>query len=191
MLLPTNRLEDKIYPLKVCQSTTTLNEIKALRLDRYRERYPSIKNPDHDAFDDHSIVIYGENEKSKVISSCRLVFDSPLGLPEDPLFSKSADCLRRQRKSIVEASRFVNRSHSTKGFKEYYRAFYQIGMAFNLDVILFVMEEKNFAFHHRMLNAELLPERDETGFGCNLTFVSVAWHLDQTPKKFYQWAKTK
>ena len=177
-------------PLKLARSTRQLKHIATLRQTCYSKRYPAIKDFSTDPYDRKSVVIFTENSKGIKLSTARIVFDSEFGLPEDNVFGVVADGYRQRQLSIAELGRFVILNPDISLLRAYYRAFFEIALLSDTDIMLIVMRLKDRSFHERLLGAEPLGITAKHGFGSNHTFIAMRWVIARTPRRFFKWIQS-
>jgi len=161
-----------------------------LRKKVYREHFPEVCVVKNDPYDRYSCVIYTRAPAGRVTSTVRIAFDGELGIPEAALVPGLVGQYRRAGIRFAELGRFVI-DGDTRGpdgpFKNYYRAYYELGKRWGIEVYLIFVPENKMPFYRRLMDAELLSSLDGLTFGGQRPFVCMEWWLDRTRSRFFSW----
>lgn len=187
IMLNTQAIESCLSPrLKFAQSATTIHQVITFRKDIWKKLYPNIDILENDPFNKYAYIIYSDNAQNKINSTVSLIFDSVQGLPHNKLFPFVVNDYRKSGKKLMEVGRFVIEKEQNV-LKDYYQAIYKISIKKNIDIILMIIQQKHISFYQRMIGIDILSEDIGENFGCNSSFMCVAWNIEKTKPKFLKW----
>nr|VFK51619.1 MAG: hypothetical protein BECKTUN1418E_GA0071001_100623 [Candidatus Kentron sp. TUN]VFK54020.1 MAG: hypothetical protein BECKTUN1418F_GA0071002_10362 [Candidatus Kentron sp. TUN] len=136
---PKHPLFEVTLEPKSSEYEEVIRGIWPLRERVYREHYPEIHVVENDPYDQYSCVIYTRNSSGRMTSTVRIAFDGELGIPEVALVSDLVDQYQDAEIQFAELGRFVI-DGETQGLdgplKNYYRAYYELGKRWGIDVYL-------------------------------------------------------
>lgn len=189
MLLPN--FEYMPQHIQIAKTSKEYDHCMAFCQQRYKDLY-DVEFPDNDVYRRHSLTLHTFNSNQKVQGCARLVFDSPMGLPEDGLFSSYANHLRQHHDSLLEIGRFaISTSPDVVNLhRDYFLAFYLIGIQCQIDAMLISVNAKHWPFYDNIIGAELLPDTNPDGFGSGETFITANWMPRHTNPNFFKWLFT-
>jgi 2-polyprenyl-3-methyl-5-hydroxy-6-metoxy-1,4-benzoquinol methylase len=173
--------------LKVVTSGKQLDKIWQFRAKQYPKHYPNIGNFNNDKHDGNACILYSCNDLGELTSTARMVFDGPLGLPQESILARQIGDLRLRGRKLLQVGRFIIAHKTQHLLKAYYRAFYQIATANSIDSMVIMVKSKDIAFHQRMMGDQLLSKDIGDSFGSDHQFVCFDWQLKNTTPKFLHW----
>ena len=156
--------------LQILSDAKLLPIIWQLRSQLYNKRYSGFSNEETDNFDQYSLVLYSQNAHQHIISTGRLVIDSESGLPADEYVKDELDILRTQGLMLAEPSKFAISKEAQGLLVTYLQTFYEIGMALNIDVFIFIINRKNVGLYEKMVDAKVLKEDIVYSYGTTSRF---------------------
>ena len=113
--------------LKVARKRCDLEKIWAFREQEYRLLLPDIRGFDCDPYDRFAAVLFTEDSAGNVTSTGRLVFDSPIGFPEENLVHFLIKEHRKKGRKLAEYGRVIIREDMQKGLiKHYFKSTYSV-----------------------------------------------------------------
>jgi hypothetical protein len=161
-----------------------LLEIYALRSRVYRmlgydEELPDpIAGLSYDIYDTVSAVLYLKRN-GKITATCRVIFDSPRGLPMDKHYDMSR--LRKSGRALTELSKLMI-EHETKGlnqeFKLLTRGVYEVAWNNGTDTMVSAMIEEHYALYERFGGFRIEGKLSHYGV-IPIPFLITAWYLEE------------
>lgn len=187
-MLNTLKLNTLPKGLKLAKTRAELDEIEKFREEIFSKDYPALDNYHSDPHDCYSIIMYTENDKGKITSTARLIFDNPIGFPADSYASNILNQYRRDGKIMIEASRLAISDQAKKGtIALYYGAFYAISVENDIDSVIVVISKNHLKFYMKRLDAKLLVDHLENMNGSGTEFACAEWELCKTSDQFLKW----
>lgn len=177
-------LQDRV---QVAKGRAQFKKVWAFRKREYSQTYPEISGFEDDSFDDHACVFFTENAEGEVISTARLVFDGPNGLPEELLISDLIASQRERGVRFAELGRFIISTEARGILTEYYKSFYQAAMANSVASIVMVMKQKDVRLHVKKMGVRLLASNLGVTFGSRHEYACVEWEMAKTKSQFFTW----
>lgn len=174
-------------PLQVVQTTLEEQELYKLWVTTYTEVYPHFTVPQRDPQNSQAYILYSRDETGQVVSSIRLTFDSPLGMPSEGYYPLEVNSLRELDYKLMEFGRMVNLLGDIDLLKLYHRVVYQIAEAENIDLIIMTLKQKDVAFYRNLMGAHLLLADMQIPHGGKHKVACVAWDIKQTKSRFFKW----
>lgn len=171
--------------------SATIRPIWALRQKVYAEMYPEVTGVDNDPYDRYSCVIYTENGAGQVTSTARIGFDGALGVPEAALVGRLLDNYHRAGTQFAELGRFVIDDDARGVLSNYYRAYYELGALFGIDMYLMFVPENKISLYRRLMDAEVVLEFAGLTFGSKYQYVCMEWWLERTLPRFFSWCNAR
>jgi hypothetical protein len=160
----------------------------------YKKYYPAIKNSfQENKYASVSCRLYSENNTGNIISTARVLFDSPYGMPNDYITKDHINKRRNASKRLMEVGEFII-ADQTQGIallKDYYRAFYEVAVENAIDYMIIIVKTKDVSFHQRMIGTKTLVENTGESYGSQYDFSCLEWPIKTTKHKFIQWAGIK
>jgi hypothetical protein len=178
--------------LQAAGDNETYQKILAFRRRQYRERYPDVALSEIDVHDSQSVILYTRDPDSgEIRSTARIAMDGKNGLPEENILRP---ILVRHgfTGNFAEIGRFIIDAQASNGelLKSYYRAFYHIAVAMDINAYLLVARRKEIPFYRKRINAHLLCDDIGTSFGSvEHRFCVLFWPIAQTGTAFLNWIK--
>jgi hypothetical protein len=173
----------------LAQTPRELINIYRLRYDVYLQMGYAGELPnevdglDFDGFDEYSAILYTKNA-SGITSTCRVIFDSNLGLPVERYHS--FDTKRKEGKQIAELSRLAKRG-STNGlnreFQYLVRGAYYTMTDNNMDTLVSAMIPEHFKLYRNFGGFAIEGEIERYG-GLGIPFVVTAWDVAKISRIF-------
>lgn len=142
--------------LQLADNPSRLPEIWKLRNAEYGKRYLGFSDSKNDSFDQESCVLFSEDEAGEVVSTGRVVLDSPLGLPADEIIKPGVDRLRNQGLVLAEPSKFAISRKAGSILPIYLLTIYEIGLSLGVDSLVFIIWDKNVGLYERIVDARVL-----------------------------------
>ena len=164
-------------PLKIVEKNTDITKIWQLRQSEYGRHYPSMNNAANDAYDDHSCILYTEDETGEITSTGRLVLDGSIGLPADEIIHREINLLRKHRGSIAEPSRFAISNAARGILPVYLRTYYKLARENEINSLIFITRDKNIGFYKRALGANLVCKDVGYNYGTCYKFSLLEWEI--------------
>lgn len=177
--------------LKIANSEPQINKIEDFRERLFGSLYPEMKDFHDDLHDAFSLILFTENKQGDVISTARVVFDSPAELPADEYANTLINERRNKGQKLVEISRFAiaDEAKDQGLLPIYYQAFYSICVDNNIDSMIIIINSKSVKFHQKRIGAELLIDDIGHNYGCDdLQFSCMDWVVSKTKPQFLKWA---
>lgn len=166
--------------LNIVSDEAKLSKIWELREVEYTKLYPGVTCFQDDVYDQEACVLYGEDDEGEVISTGRIAFDGPLGLPADELIKPAVDQLRESGKVIAELSKFAISRKARGTLPNYLLTYYEIGMAHKLDSLVFICRSKGSRVYQRAVGAKVLVNDIGYSYGTDECFSFLEWELRKT-----------
>lgn len=184
-----DKLDNSNVPetLKVAKTRIEFNKIWAFRKKEYGRVLPNITGFNNDKHDDYASVLFTENSDGDLTSTGRIVFDNPLGLPEENLVSNLIKGHRQAGLRLAEYGRVIIRDTGKDLLKEYFKAAYLIAINNNIDSIIVVSKQKDVPFYTKMIGAVLLSDDVGETFGGKDPYACVDWKISNTKPRFFSW----
>ena len=176
--------------LKIAKSLGDIKSIEDFREALFRPLYPEMTGFHDDIHDAFSLILYTKNQKGKITSTARVVFDSPTGLPADEYANDPINERRKAGLKLAEVSRFaISDEVSNDGLLPlYYQAFYVTCEKNGIDSMIIIINGKSVRFHQKRIGATLLIEDIGHNYGRDdLTFSCMDWSIHQTKPTFFKW----
>ncbi len=159
-----------------------------LRQVVYNKIYPAVACFAHDPYDAQSCVLYTRNKMGDISSTAQIAFNiAPLGIPEKKLVPDLILQLNHEQRTFAELGRFVIADDARGVLKNYYRAFYQLGIEQDIDTYIMFVRPKWVGFYRRLMRATVVAELAET-FGSDSKYVVMTWRLQDTAPRFFGWS---
>lgn len=170
--------------LRVATTEEEFREIWKLRQAEFSKLYPACTHFEDDAHDGYACVLYSQDSSKGIISTGRIVFDGPLGLPADLIIKEEIDKLRNKKIRLAEFSKFVI-SHDARGLlPRYFFTYYEIAMAYNIDSVVFIIRNKNVKLYVQTIGARILIEDVKYNYGTNYVFSLLEWPIKEVKDIF-------
>lgn len=177
VLKPSVALSRVPEALKVATAETEFREIWQLREAEYSKHYPGVTYFRDDVYDGCACVLYSQNNAGKLISTGRVAFDGPFGLPADEIIKPEVDKLRRQGLVIAEVSKFAIAREARGILPTYLRAYCEIAVAYGIDSLIFIIRDKNVSLYEKLVNAKVLLADVGHSYGTSHTFSFLAMNV--------------
>ena len=142
--------------LQLANKSSELQRIWGLRSKEYGKRYLGFSDDNNDAFDQSSCVLFSQDKASAVVSTGRVVLDSPLGLPADEIIKPAVDSLRSKGLVLAEPSKFAISRKAGNILPVYLLTIYEIGLSLGVDSLIFIIWDKNVGLYERIVDAHVL-----------------------------------
>lgn len=168
----------------------TLQGIWTARQTVYNELYPEVKTFDNDPHDSSACVIYTRTKTGEISSTARIAFDGPLGIPEKNLVPALIEQLTSNNLQFAELGRFVIDDAARGVLPNYFRAFYQLGNQFGVDIYVMFVRHKWVCLYERLMRAQFI-ENIEENFGSDSPYAVMTWNLKDTTPRFFSWCGAK
>ena len=176
--------------LKIANSSEQVKQIEDFREDLFGSLYPEMKNFHDDLHDSFSLILFTENNQGDVMSTARIIFDNPVGLPADDHANESINERRKSGLKLAEISRFaISDEAKDEGLLPiYYQAFYTICVENKIDSMIIIINSKSVKFHQKRIGARLLINDIGYNYGCaELKFSCMDWVVSKTKPQFLKW----
>lgn len=142
--------------LQIADKPGELRRIWRLRNAEYGKRYMGFSDSQSDHFDPSSCVLFSQAETGDVLSTGRVVIDSPLGLPADEIIKPAIDTLRSRGLVLAEPSKFAISRKAGNILPLYLLTIYEIGLSLGIDSLIFIIWDKNVGLYQRIVDANVL-----------------------------------
>ncbi len=194
---PEHHIKDPILPHQECALPENILIAKTQEdLDNvtsFKRRYCNSKHLkadafENDGFDNLARVFYAENKKGQIISCSRLLFDSPLGFPEERQFPSSVNNMRNKGEKLAEFGRFLINEDNKKQFKLHFKAAYETAIQHDVDVVLIVLKTQHISNHDKIMSITVLS--DDVGVSWDeeqAPLSLIAWDINAAQPKFWKW----
>jgi hypothetical protein len=174
-------------PLQLVQTPADEQIVYELWVSTYKDIYPHFEVPLNDPQNRQAYILYTRDSTGKAVSSIRLTFDSPLGMPSEGFYPPEIDTLRELNYKLMEFGRMINLPGDLDLLKLYHRVVYQIAGAANIDLIIMTLKQKDVAFYRNLMGAHLLLADMQIPHGGKHKVACVAWDIKQTKARFFKW----
>jgi hypothetical protein len=173
----------------LAQTPRELINIYRLRYDVYLQMGYAGELPnevdglDFDGFDEYSAILYTKNA-SGITSTCRVIFDSNLGLPVEQYHS--FDAKRKEKKRIAELSRLAKLDADRglgREFQYLVRGAYYTIVDNDMDTLVSAMIPEHFKFYQNFGGFAIEGEIEHYG-GLGIPFVVTAWDVAKISRVF-------
>lgn len=174
-------------PLEILEkSTANIKEVSKLWKESYRKVYPNYNIDINDPFNQQSYIICTRDKSNQVVSTARIIIDSPLGFPDDDIYPPEINLLREKGKKLVEVGRCVN---TDKGLipKPYFKGIYLLSRAVQADAIIMTMKDRNVSLYQKLIGVQCLSPEMKTHNGGEFKMACMYWELDKTKDCFFKW----
>lgn len=156
--------------LQLADKPGELRRIWRLRNAEYGKRYMGFSDSRSDNFDQSSCVLFSQAKAGDVLSTGRVVIDSPLGLPADEYIKPFIDKLRSKGLVLAEPSKFAISRRAGNILPLYLLTIYEIGMSLGIDSLIFIIWDKNVGLYKRIVDAKVLVPDIGFSYGTNNRF---------------------
>lgn len=174
--------------LEISTSNNVLQKIWKLRTAEYNKNYSEFSCNDNDNYDANALVLYSKNEKSRLVSTGRIVFDSYQGLPADAVIKCEVDKLRKQRLNIAEISKLAISNEASGILHDYIQTFYKVALQQNIDSLIFICKKSSAVVYRRLVDAKILVADIQYSYGTDFTFSLLEWRIKES--KYHQAQKS-
>lgn len=155
--------------IKIAITKDELKQVAKLRKREFGRLYPALTKFEDD-YDATACVLYDKNKDEKIISTGRIVFDSPHGLPADELVPEEINKLRQQQLHIAELSKFTI-SHEASGVLGiYHLAYCAIAEHHDVDYLVFIVERNKTKAYKKIADASVLAPDIGYSYGTGRRF---------------------
>ena len=169
------------------QTKAEEREVHKLWVQAYVDIYPAFEVPINDPQNQQAYILYTRSEIGAVVSSIRLTFDSPFGMPSEGYYPPEVHTLRELNYKLMEFGRMINLAGDLEILKLYHRVVYQVAQAENIDVIIMTLKQKDVAFYRNLMGAHLLLADMQIPHGGKHKVACVAWDIQHTKARFFKW----
>lgn len=170
-------------PLKVVHEGTDIKKIWQLRQSEYGKYYPTM-DAANDSYDDHSCILYTEDELGNFISTGRMVLDGELGLPADAIIPSALKRLRKAYQTIAEPGRFAIAPEGRGLLPLYLKTYYKLALDLNINLLVFITRNKNMGFYQREFSAEIVEQDIGYNYGTDYQFALLALEVSTHLPRF-------
>lgn len=175
--------------LNLVMTKNERERVQAFGQAEYAKWYPAITTSfKGDRYNDVCCTLYSENQQGKLVTTARILFDSPLGLPNESLAQAWVNECRENGKRLIEVGEFIITENARGLLKTYYRAFWEIANENDIDYMLIIVKQKDIPFHREMIGASVLVEDTKNSYGSRYKFSCLSWPVKETKPKFLKWA---
>jgi hypothetical protein len=170
--------------LSIATTEQELRDIWHLRHAQYSPLYPDVKDFENDKYDQFACVFYSRNNEGEIISTGRIAFDGPIGLPADSLIKPEIDKLREKGLRLAESSKLaINRT--AKGILPYYfYTYYELSAAYNIDSIVFIIRDRYIGAYTKSTGARIIVDDIGYTYGTNYKFSLLEWRIKEMGEIF-------
>lgn len=164
-----------------------MGEVKNLRNEQFK-RYPEGGSA-IDKFDKDACILASKNNKGKITSTGRIVFDGGLGLPADRYVKSEIDKLRNQGFIIAELSKFAIASEARGILRGYLRAYYEIAAEVGIDFFISINPCKDVGVYKKIYAATVRVEDIGHSYGTSDKFTLLEFDLKKVRPCLSRWLK--
>ena len=181
--VPENlKLDEPLEMLEITQRN--MKEVSQLWQESYQKVYPSYQiNPD-DPYNQHAHILCTKNVNNEIVSTARIIMDSPLGFPDDDIYPKEIKAYRQKGLKLAELGRCINTDRNQK-INPYFKAIYQLAKAERIDAIVITLKDKDVPLYQRLIGADCLSTEMETDNGGKFKMTCMYWDLAKTKERFF------
>ena len=174
-------------PLEILeQSSANIKEVSKLWEESYQKVYPSYSIDINDPFNQQSHIICTKNSSNQIVSTARIIIDSPLGFPDDDIYPPEINLLREEGKKLVEVGRCINTDKDLIP-KPYFKGIYLLSKALKADAIIMTMKDRNVSLYQKLIGVKCLSPEMKTHNGGKYKMACMYWGLDKTKDRFFKW----
>ncbi len=166
--------------LKISTSKNELQKIWQLRTAEYNKHYSEFSCNDDDNYDADALVLYSKNQQGRLISTGRIVFDSPHGLPADSIIKAEVSKLRKQGLKIAELSKLAISEGARGILHEYIQTFYKVAVQQNIDSLIFICKDSSAVVYRRLVGAKMLVKNIQYSYGTDFAFSLLEWKIKES-----------
>ncbi len=166
--------------LEISTSKNELQKIWQLRTAEYNKHYSEFSCNDDDSYDTDALVLYSKNQQGQLISTGRIVFDSPQGLPADSIIKAEVSKLRKQGLHIAELSKLAISEEASGILHEYIQAFYKVAIQQNIDSLIFICKDSSAVVYRRLVGAKMLVKNIQYSYGTDFAFSLLEWRIKES-----------
>ena len=177
--------------LQVADERGELDRIWKLRSKAYGKRYLGFSESNRDNFDKESCVLYSQDKVGNIVSTGRVVLDSPLGLPADEIIKPAVDALRAKGLVLAEPSKFAISRKAGNILPVYLLTIYEIGLSLGVDSLIFIIWDKNVDLYKRIVDAKVLVPDVGYSYGTNHRFSLLECKIQKELPYYFKSLKDK
>ena len=174
--------------LEISISISDMRNIWKLRTTEYNKHYSEFSCNDDDNFDQDALLLFSKNKSGKMISTGRIIFDSPYGLPAEIIIKNEIDKLREQGFIVAELSKLAISEEASGLLSDYIETFYKVALQQNVDRLIFICKEKSAVIYRRLVGAKVLVSNVNYSYGTNDVFSLLEWRIKES--KYHQAKKS-
>lgn len=174
--------------LRVATTEEEFREIWKLRQAEFARAYPGLTEFSDDVHDGYACVLYSQNEKGQIVSTGRIAFDGPLGLPADKIIKSEIDRLRNSGLKVAELSKFAISRAGWGVLPYYFYTYYEIAAAYKIDSVIFISRDRYVGVYQKTAGAKILLNDIGYNYGTNFKFSLLECRLSEmTPILLSHW----
>ena len=174
-------------PLKVATTKKEFKKVWGLREAEYSKLYPGVTHFKNDRFDHNACVLYSQNQKGEVVSTGRIAFDGPGGLPADELIKPEINKLRKKGLVVAESSKFTINPKAKGILPYYFYSYYEIAAKRNIDSMIFIIPDKNVRLYQKTAGAKILLKDIGYSYGTDAKFSLLECRVKEIIPTFLQY----
>lgn len=177
--------------MKVATSLEEVEKVKLFRKKYYRIIYPETYQQVYDPYYDNSFHFYYSDKDGKILATATIAYGKNRQLPDQELFSSTANNYQTDGLCCVEVGRFlISKTDRYEEIKvNFYRFFYLFSKGFGIDVIFALFKLKELNFITNTIGGSIIKKDTGKNFGSKNSYAAITWEIDKTDERFYQWAK--
>jgi len=166
--------------LEISTSNSELQKIWQLRTIEYNKHYSEFSCNDDDNYDTDALVLYSKNQQGQFLSTGRIVFDSPQGLPAETIVKAEVGKLRKQNLKIAELSKLAISDEASGILHEYIQTFYKVAIQQNIDSLIFICKDSSAVVYRRLVGAKMLVKNIQYSYGTDFAFSLLEWRIKES-----------